>query len=103
MKEINGVNADELIRALREHAEGRRPYELVEDLCKAADLLEMLTDRTGIEDLGLSVHAYNALMRCGYRTANELRGLTEEDLLRIAGIGKKTAKEIMEAVWGVRT
>lgn len=91
-----------LIAKLREYAEWAEanifdvPIILPVLLKDAADLLESLTDPTGIDELGLSVRAYNGLYRHGIRFVREIAGISEADLAKIPGIGKGTAKEIME-------
>jgi DNA-directed RNA polymerase alpha subunit len=47
-----------------------------------------------IADLELSKRALHALYLCGNPSINQLRDMSLEDLLKIDGIGKKTALEI---------
>ena len=72
------------------------PITMAEELTEAADLLEMLTDPTGIDELGLSTRAYSALYRRGYRLLREIKNMSVEDLAKIPGIGVGTAQEIVE-------
>ena len=51
-----------------------------------------------VEELELPVHARECLVRARIRTVRELVELSEEDLLRIRGVGRKTACQIMEAL-----
>ncbi len=53
---------------------------------------------TPIERLGLSRRSYNALMRAKLYTIQQLAGKTEEELLNIRNLGRKSAEEIVEAV-----
>ena len=53
---------------------------------------------TSIEELELSVRAYNCLMRAGYRTIESLLNLTDEDFLHIRNLGKKSADEVKSAL-----
>lgn len=48
-----------------------------------------------IEALGLSVRSYNCLKRSNINTAQELMGKTEEELLSIRNLGRKSAEEIV--------
>ena len=49
-----------------------------------------------IEDLNLSVRAYNVLKRGGIHTAEELQRRTDDELMRIRGMGKHSLEEIRE-------
>lgn len=51
-------------------------------------------------DLELRVRIKNALENAGIESVRELRELSEDELLKIKGIGKKMAEEIKEAVGG---
>lgn len=49
-----------------------------------------------IEELDLSVRAYNCLRRHGVDTVLDLASLKEEDLIKVKNLGKKSMKEIKE-------
>ena len=49
-----------------------------------------------IEDLDLSVRAYNCLRRHGVDTVQDLASLKEEDIIKVKNLGKKSMKEIKE-------
>lgn len=49
-----------------------------------------------IEELDLSVRAYNCLRRHGVDTVQDLAGLKEEDVIKVKNLGKKSMKEIKE-------
>ena len=49
-------------------------------------------------ELPLSVRAVNALTRAGIKTAGELYGITEEQLLGMQNLGVKTASEILNYI-----
>lgn len=51
-----------------------------------------------IEDLGLSPRTANALGRAGILKVEQLRGMTEQDLLRLRGIGVACLKELKACV-----
>lgn len=70
-------------------------------LRQAAALLEETMQKkktTPIIELNLSAHAYNALYRRGWLTVEEVKTKTMPELLRVCGIGEKTATEILLAV-----
>jgi|SRR5690554_1259630 len=48
-----------------------------------------------IEDLDLSVRSYNCLKRAGIATVGELTQKTEEEMMRIRNLGRKSLKEII--------
>ena len=49
-----------------------------------------------IEELDLSVRSYNCLKRAGIQTILELTDKTEEDMMKVKNLGKKSLKEIKE-------
>jgi len=49
-----------------------------------------------IEDLELSVRSYNCLKRAGIQTVEELTQKTEEDMMRVRNLGKKSLKEVKD-------
>ena len=49
-----------------------------------------------IEELDLSVRSYNCLKRAGIQTVLELTERTEEDMMKVKNLGKKSLKEIKE-------
>lgn len=49
-----------------------------------------------IEDLDLSVRAFNCLTRAGIRTVEELTQMTEEDFKKVRNLGKKSTEEIRQ-------
>ena len=52
--------------------------------------------KTSLEDLDLSVRAYNCLKAAKIRTINDLVSKTEEELLGFKNFGKKSLEEIQE-------
>jgi len=54
-------------------------------------LLEMT-----IEELDLSVRSYNCLKRAGINTVEELIRRTEEDMMKVRNLGKKSLQEVKE-------
>jgi DNA-directed RNA polymerase subunit alpha len=51
-----------------------------------------------IEELNLSVRAYNCLKRAQINSVSDLMGYTQEDLLEIKNFGLKSAEEVIEAL-----
>ncbi len=49
-----------------------------------------------IEDLDLSVRSYNCLKRAGINTLGELIEKSEEDMMRVRNLGKKSLKEVKQ-------
>ena len=49
---------------------------------------------TPIEDLGLKLMTYNSLKRMGINSLEELKSKSEEDLMKIRGLGDKSVEEI---------
>ena len=54
-----------------------------------------------IEELDLSVRSYNCLKRAGIATVLELTDKTEEDMMKVKNLGKKSLKEIKEKLTGI--
>ena len=73
-------------------------------LTEAAEDVEIMVDKTEdtkdkvldmpIEELDLSVRAYNCLKRAGINTVEELIKKTEEDMMKIRNFGKKSLEEV---------
>lgn len=51
-----------------------------------------------IEDLDLSVRSYNCLKRAGIQTVEELTQKTEDEMMRVRNLGKKSLKEVKEKI-----
>ncbi len=49
-----------------------------------------------IEDLDLSVRSYNCLKRAGINTLEDLTKKTEEDMMKVRNLGKKSLKEVKQ-------
>ena len=52
-----------------------------------------------IEDLDLSVRSYNCLKRAGIQTVEELTQKTEDEMMRVRNLGKKSLKEVKEKIY----
>lgn len=53
---------------------------------------------TSIEDLDFSVRAYNCLKRAGIHTLQDLVNKTENDMMKIRNLGKKSLKEVLDKI-----
>lgn len=51
-----------------------------------------------IEDLDLSVRSYNCLKRAGIQTVEELTQKTENEMMRVRNLGKKSLKEVKDKI-----
>lgn len=49
-----------------------------------------------IEDLDLSVRSYNCLKRAGIQTVDELTQKTEDEMMRVRNLGRKSLKEVKD-------
>lgn len=49
-----------------------------------------------IEDLDLSVRSYNCLKRAGINTVGELTQKSEEEMMRVRNLGRKSLKEVIQ-------
>ena len=47
-----------------------------------------------IEELDLSVRSYNCLKRAGINTVEDLTNRTEEDMMKVRNLGKKSLEEV---------
>ena len=52
-----------------------------------------------IEDLDLSVRSYNCLKRAGIQTVEELTPRTEDEMMRVSNLGKKSLKEVKDKLY----
>ena len=82
--------------------------ELVIELSSAAKYTDIMAEafeeptnkyqNMTIEDLELSVRSYNCLKRAGIQTVEELTQKTEEDMMKVRNLGKKSLKEVKEVL-----
>ena len=49
-----------------------------------------------IDDLDLSVRSYNCLKRAALNTVSDLTAKSEEDMMKVRNLGRKSLKEIKE-------
>jgi DNA-directed RNA polymerase subunit alpha len=48
------------------------------------------------EELDLSVRSFNCLKRAGINTVEELTQKTEEDMMKVRNLGKKSLEEVQQ-------
>ena len=48
-----------------------------------------------IEELDLSVRSFNCLKRAGINTVEDLTNRTEEDMMRVRNLGRKSLEEVI--------
>ena len=54
-----------------------------------------------IEELDLSVRSYNCLKRAGINTVEDLTKRTEEDMVKVRNLGRKSLEEVIEKLHGL--
>ena len=54
-----------------------------------------------IEELDLSVRAYNCLKRAGINTIGELVQRNEEDMMKVRNLGRKSLEEVVQKLAGL--
>ncbi len=79
------------------------PFVELSDLAINMEVMSEATKETGnkvldmtIEELDLSVRSYNCLKRAGIQTVQELSQKTEEEMIKVRNLGKKSLKEVKE-------
>jgi len=87
-------------RILTEH------FNLFVDLSDSAKSTEIMIEREegskermlemSIEDLDLSVRSYNCLKRAGINTVEDLASKTEEDMMKVRNLGRKSLEEVLK-------
>jgi DNA-directed RNA polymerase subunit alpha len=62
---------------------------------KEEDEKEKVLEMT-IEELDLSVRSYNCLKRAGINSVEELTEKTEDDMMKVRNLGKKSLQEVRD-------
>lgn len=97
------VKPDEAVslgaKVLNEHlnlfidlSENARHAEIM--VTKEEDTKEKVLEMS-IEELDLSVRSYNCLKRAGINTVEELTNRTEEEMMKVRNLGKKSLEEVL--------
>ncbi len=66
------------------------------DETKKEKVLEMT-----IEELDLSVRSYNCLKRAGINTVEDLTNRTEDDMMKVRNLGRKSLEEVLQKIQGL--
>jgi DNA-directed RNA polymerase subunit alpha len=76
------------------------------DLSDEAKKLDVMKDRDEvvkaqvlemtIEELDMSVRAFNCLKRAGIHTVEDLINRSEEDMIKVRNLGKKSLEEVIQ-------
>ena len=77
-------------------------------LCESVKEKEIMTDKNlggkerllemTIEDLDLSVRSYNCLKRSGAKTVKDLVEKTQEELMKVRNLGRKSLEEVIKKI-----
>ena len=76
--------------------------DLIENMADKAILVEPQADskikvlEMSVEDLDLSVRSYNCLKRAGIHTVEDLTKRSEEDMLKVRNLGRKSLEEVVK-------
>lgn len=54
-----------------------------------------------IEELDLSVRSYNCLKRAGINTVEDLSNKSEEDMMKVRNLGRKSLEEVINKLYGL--
>ena len=83
-------------------------FNILANLNEIADETGLMTSKaedpnvkileTSIDDLDLSVRAYNCLKRAGILTLHDLVDKSENEMMKIRNLGKKSLKEVIDKV-----
>ena len=83
-------------------------FSILTNLSNIADMTGMMIEKTEdpkvkalettIEDLDFSVRAYNCLKRANIHTLQDLVNMSENDIMKIRNLGKKSLKEVLDKV-----
>jgi DNA-directed RNA polymerase subunit alpha len=75
--------------------------ELVENMANSSILVSREEDKVhkllvmSVEDMDLSVRSYNCLKRAGINTVEDLIKKTEDDMLKVKNLGRKSLDEVI--------
>ncbi|MDD3930663.1 MAG: DNA-directed RNA polymerase subunit alpha [Clostridiaceae bacterium] len=72
-------------------AENGAGFSNSEETSKKSPVLD-----TAIEDLDFSVRTYNCLKRAGINTIGDLAARTEDDMMKVRNLGKKSLEEVIQ-------
>ena len=81
-------------KVLRRDANGKVVKEVVDVMVTKPDNERGRVLEMSIDELELSVRAFNCLKRSGINTVQELVGKTHEDMMKVRNLGSKSLEEI---------
>ncbi len=82
---------EEHLKLFVELAEGAQSFEIMAD--KEEDVKDKVLEMS-IEEMELSVRSFNCLKRAGINTVQELTQKTEDEMIKIRNLGKKSLDEV---------
>ncbi len=82
---------EEHLKLFIELAEGAQSFEIMAD--KEEDVKDKVLEMS-IEEMELSVRSFNCLKRAGINTVQELTQKTEDEMIKIRNLGKKSLDEV---------
>ena len=82
---------EEHLKLFIELAEGGQNFEIMAE--KEEDVKDKVLEMS-IEEMELSVRSFNCLKRAGINTAQELTQKTEDEMIKIRNLGKKSLDEV---------
>ena len=71
--------------------------DLSEEMGNAEIMVEKVLEMT-IEELDLSVRSFNCLKRAGINTVEDLIGKSEEDMMKVRNLGRKSLDEVVNKI-----
>lgn len=86
------ILSDHLNLFINLNDKGRHSEVLVEKGEPARDKILEMT----IEELDLSVRSYNCLKRAGINTVEDLTNKTEDDMMKVRNLGRKSLEEVVQ-------
>ena len=95
-QEAIGVASKMLIDHLKVIVELSEKAQVEEFMIEREDEQNSQILEMQIEDLDLSVRSYNCLKRAGINTVDELTRKSEEDMMKVRNLGKKSLKEVKQ-------
>ena len=92
----NGEIIDEVMVSIMKSPKTFTTEDIVEINCHGGiATTNKVLDMT-IEELDLSVRSYNCLKRAGIQTVQDLASKSEDDMIKVRNLGKKSLKEVKE-------
>lgn len=88
--------AEMLVVNLKPFIELEKTVEEINMIKEVVEVTEDKFENMPIEELELSVRSYNCLKRAGIATVAELTQKTEDEMMKVRNLGKKSLKEVKE-------